>query len=347
MSFRLSAAALIAAPLVLPLPAAALQLSAAGEYNALIFGDLTATGGDTEGRLAIGGDAALISSYSVGQCTSGALCADPANVLAADATGTRADLLVAGDLSGDADFALVTGNAVIGGSKAAGVDITVAPGDPYAVYSGVGNVSSWLDFAAAETALKADSLSLAAMSSNGTVTDDGWAVTLTGTDPDVNVFTLDAAVWGRNALSRYIDVPAGAAVIINISGAAATLSGGTVFFGETGCFGASCADVVDGAARTITNFYEATTVTLSQLQFEGSLLAPLALLEAVGGQINGQAIAASASLSGGIEFHYRQELGEVLTTGASVVAVPAPGAGALLAAAAGALALRARRRAAG
>ncbi len=312
-----AASALLAASLLFPLNANAINGQG---FNAIIFGDLNASGGDTEGRLAVGGDMLLPSSYSVGDCSSGPIiCAEPGNSLPRSTDGSRIDLIVGGDITGNANWGMNSGSARIGGNIN-GVSITTASGSPNTIVSGLG-VNIPFDFDATKTNLIGDSASLSTLLDTvGTsVERTAWSLTLAGTDPDLNVFNIDAATWaGSTGFTRYIDVPEGSQVVINVSGETVDISGGQVNFGTAGCldpiFGIfpSCQNPIEAASNTIVNYYEATTINMNGFEHQGSMLAPTATLTISGGAINGQTVVASANTSNGFEFHYRNFGGSFL-----------------------------------
>lgn len=80
----------------------------ATNFNAVVFGDFTAAGGDTEGRLAVCGTATFSSGYSVGMPVAGLPLPTYTNA-------TIDILIVGGDLH-DGAFG-VNGNIVHGGTR--------------------------------------------------------------------------------------------------------------------------------------------------------------------------------------------------------------------------------------
>ena len=343
------AAGLLVAPLA---PAQAASLSEAGGFNALIFGDLGASGGDTEGRLAVGGDLTVQGSYSVGGCSSPDCERRFDGSSQPQSYGTRDDLVVGGALlnSGGATVSWnqPAGNVVVGGAIAPSVSITSAE-PTNTVSQNVGDVSGHFDFAAAQSGLIAASGALAGQAATGAIVqDDASYLALKGTDPDLNVFDVTAPQWNSTSYGklRIIDVPAGSRVLINVAGTAIDAMTGAVYFGAADCFSLNaCEAATDYAPNVMVNYYEALVLEMSQFEHQGSVLAPLAALVASGGAINGQSILAAATSDTGFEFHFRDDLGADFSdlAGASSV-VPLPAAAPLLAAALAALGLAARRR---
>lgn len=111
---------------------------------------------------------------------------------------------------------------------------------------------------------------------------------LIGTDPDLNVFTLDAAQL--NGITRIaIIVPAGATVLININSETVTIGPAEIHLAG-----------VD-AAHLLWNLPDADTIELKTDRLPGSLLAPDARLT-LAGEISGQvfvcAIAGEGTITG-------------------------------------------------
>ncbi len=304
-------------------------------FSALVFGDLNTQGGDTEGRLLVGGDMNVDGSYSVGTCTSGTeICEDSLYNLS-QSNGERHDLIVGGDLSGSASWAMENGNAYIGGDLDSGVSIDGVNGNQ--VYSGdpMENLDNVLDKAYEQVLNLTSDLTEISAGTTGTVTDNGYSLVLKGDDPYLNIFNVTAEQWGGSGKTRYIDVPQGSQVVINVDGETVDISGGTIYYGEEGCmpeeFGIPtapvCEDPLDYSPNTIVNYYEATTVNISAFDHEATMLAPMAELNASGGSVNGTSVVASANTSNGFEFHYRpDEEGEDGGNGDSSERVPEPNA---------------------
>ncbi len=259
-------------------------------FNAVIFGDLTASGGDSEGNLLVWGSATLPSGYSVGFPVVG----EPL-----PAAGPRDDaLIVGGDLV--IGYQGINGNIVYGGDYL-GVNRTwsgsalrhVAP----VTLDRAGNVPAdgsgrtAADLLAAVTEV---SSRVADMESNGTVTiaDDGCLV-LSGTDERRNVFSVTAEEWSGSQRDWIFDVPAGSKAIVNVAGDLVEIANGRMVLPE----GMSSVDV-------LVNYVDATMLTFSHFSHEGSVLAPFASGSFTGGSINGIAVfGGDVVTKGGFEFH--------------------------------------------
>ncbi|UPW18990.1 choice-of-anchor A family protein [Agarivorans sp. TSD2052] len=233
-------------------------LGLAGNYNTFIFNDFSGSS-DTEGRLAVGGNAHL-QNYSVG-----------------DKLGTSSDqvvLTVAGNLQ--ADYGRVYGAAEVGGSA----NVTQAHG--YADGGISENSHIAIDFAAEHTYLNGVSNQLSSLSSNGNVLQQWGGLYLSGDgQSQQQVFELD----GNDLLNAHTfevsNLADDAEIIFNISGGSAGLSN------------MSMASLLPSRDKVLFNFYEATELLLSGISVEGSILAPLANVQDPQGVINGTVIAAS------------------------------------------------------
>lgn len=140
-------------------------------------------------------------------------------------------------------------------------------------------VPSPIDFTGANGRLLAMSAALAGYPARGTVRIQFGGVTFTGTDPDLNVFSVSASSI-VNATNYTYSVPASSHVIVNVTGTSPIIR-------NAGFSGAS-------AANVLWNFPNATTLTMSSIGFPGSILAPSAVATLQNGQLTGTAVVASA-----------------------------------------------------
>jgi choice-of-anchor A domain-containing protein len=145
-----------------------------------------------------------------------------------------------------------------------------------------------VDFSAAGSEVKALSSSLAAYAASGTTTFQYGGLTLTGSDPGLNVFSVNGADLAA-ANSLIINAQPGSTVLVNVSGTVDQMQN----------FGFQ----INGTDRTnvLYNFRDASSLTLSGIGIEGSVLAPNAAVHFNNGQINGNLIA--GSLDGPGESH--------------------------------------------
>jgi|GEM_PF-2739608 len=236
-------------------------LGVATDFNVFSIGDFSGLNSDTEGRLAVGGNADLMN-YSVGLLASG------------EWTNS---LIVGGDL----DFTngqVNNGNGVVGGAAT----LTSVGGNP--ITDGVDPLP--VDFATAAGELEALSDLYASFAPNGSAAFTDSTLVFTGTDPEVNIFDVDGADL-ESASGFKFDVPAGSIVLVNVTGSDVTLTNKSM-------------NLDNGADDNLTlyNFNEAQTINLHALDFFGSLLAPDADVNFSNGVFNGTLVAASVNLYG-------------------------------------------------
>lgn len=259
-------------------------------FNAVVFGDLTVSGGDSEGAILVWGDATLPDGYTVGYYSGGG---EPTP----DVSDRDDGLIVGGNLVIGAQP--VNGNIVYGGTfqgPARWYDYALRHIEPVTIDS-LGNVPAdgsgrtAADLLAAVCEL---SQRVADMEANGAVTNaaDG-SLLLTGTDTRRNVFEVTAAQWSGSRRDWIFDVPAGSKIIVNVVGDFVDMDNGRMVLPE----GVSNVDV-------LVNYVDATGISLAQFSHSGSVLAPHASGTFTGGSIEGIAILGGSVVSkGGFEFH--------------------------------------------
>jgi choice-of-anchor A domain-containing protein len=269
-SHKLSFTALVA--ILATVSYAADPFAAMSYYDALIFGNVSASTGDIEGRAAIGGDLNTPGGYSVGDRAPD----DP----------TKYSLVVGGNLHAPGHWQVFNGNARYG----TGTQLpSMEPG--YTISQGPGD----LNFGAAYTTFRSISTYLGGLSDNGTQLYQFTTYTLTGTNAGLNVFNVNAADWAA-ASNRVIDAPTGSTVIVNIAGASAGMMNGMQALNN----------LHDGSTRQtriLFNFHQATTVNITNMAVTGSVLAPDALVTISGGGIDGQAVLGALNQINGGEIH--------------------------------------------
>lgn len=283
-----------------PFQAAALGLGMAENFNTFIFGNFVGSS-DTEGRLAVGGDATLLN-YSVG------------DKLAPDAY--QDTLIVGGDLT--ANYGRVYyGNALVGGTA------SIQQTSGYADNAVIEGATIPIDFAAEAAYLKSKAVDLAKLDANGSVKSEWGALSLSGDgQSNVQVFNLEGkALLNANGfdLSNIAD---DATVIFNVSGDIAGLTN------------MSLNALLPYRDKVLFNFYEASSLTLSGISVEGSVLAPFAEVENPQGVIQGTIVA--ASWDGAMQQNHVTFTGDLPDSG---VSVPVPESSTLLLLAAGMFAL--------
>ncbi len=158
-------------------------------------------------------------------------------------------------------------------------------------YRGTVTKSAPINFVSRFVELRNLSSQLAGMTAHGTTTVDSWGViTLSGTDPSLNVFNVNASSFaGIKTLA--INAPANSMAVINIRGTSATLTGFGISFTGGG---------ID--QRTVLfNFPDATSIDVRGIGILGTVLAPYARMTFNTGSWDGGIYA--VSLTGNAEGH--------------------------------------------
>lgn len=175
-------------------------------------------------------------------------------------------LVVGGDLT--KSYGNVTGTAWVGGN------VTKPQYDTYNSYSPA--PTSPINFAAAKTQLTTLSDSLAATTSTGSVSYNyGTNGYLSGTGSSVEYFTLSGADLSNINNWSFSNIASGATLILNVSGNSVNLTGGWSGF---------------SAYNVLFNFYDATSLTLNNIQFNASILAVDATLYGASGNVTGTVV---------------------------------------------------------
>ena len=267
------------------------------EFNALIFGNLNATGGDTDARLAVAGDATINGGYSVGTVVRG-------DALPIYTGGTRDMFIVGGDLF-DGRWG-VNGNVVHQGTRTGPVRVMpngnltrqVIP----VTFDADGNVpgdGSGVTFAELRDEMEVRSALLGAFAERGVVsvteTTGGSGVVgldLVGNDPELNIFHLTAARISLSSAAFNISVPAGSTTLVNVYGDPVAIHNVGMNLSGT------------NPRMVLFNLVDATSVETSGFAWLGSVLAPYADGDFTGGSIDGRAIfGGDVVTTGGFEFH--------------------------------------------
>ncbi|MCC5843566.1 MAG: choice-of-anchor A family protein [Verrucomicrobia bacterium] len=279
-------------------------------FNALIFGDFTPLGGDTEGRLAVAGNAIFPENgYSVGF----ALMGHPVPEHFGDGTDM---LIVGGDLT-DGVFG-VNGNIVVGGNRTGPVRWMVNGNllrhvNPIR-FDHEGNVPAsgeGLSFAEMKGFLQARSVYLGNRIPNGTVNQKSdWIWVLEGDDPDLNVFQVHEGAFRSQQLK--IRAPESSTVLVNFMAQEVEFRyGGVLLEGPD-------------KEKTVFNFPNAHRLKTAGFQIDASVLAPFADGIFSGGSIDGRAVLGGDVVSeAGFEFHNFYFKGEVCLDSHSLSNPPA------------------------
>ncbi len=229
------------------------DLGPAKDYNLFVIYDVNQPSSDTQGKVAVGRDAHF-ANYDIGDKL-------PPN---------SGDVLIVGrDLIFTSGH--VNGHVVYGNS-------TNLP-QPSVSINGTLRQDSPINFAAAKTYLENLSTNLSNYTVNGTVDFQYGGLTLTSTDPFLNVFKVNGSDLS-SANNVIINVPNSSVVLVNIDGTNVSWTGGLTVNGTS-------------ITNVLYNFYEAIQLTIQGIDIRGSLLAPFADINFVSGVINGQLICKS------------------------------------------------------
>ncbi len=248
-NLALGIAAIAATFSLLPIHAMALGLGTAGQFNTFIFEDFVGSASDTQGKLAVGGNATL-QSYDVGLTVG-----SPAK-----------DVLVVGNDLTYTDGE-VHGNAVVGGNatlKGATITGTLSKNQ--------GTLP--VDFATEEAYLKALAQDLSLIAPTGTTNAQWGGLQLVGDKTsklqvfDVNGSDLSSVTW-----MDIQGLASDATVVFNVSG---DVSG----FNNIGMW---ALDAIK--SKVLFNFYEATNVNIGSVAVLGSILAPMAQINTSAGAV--------------------------------------------------------------
>lgn len=249
-----------------------IDLGIAKDYNVFVFEDIDQPSADTEGKMAVGGDARL-ENYSVGD----KLPENSGNVLIVGHNITYLSgrvyhgNLVYGETTNFPDTLLAT------------VDGDIVQGKP-------------INFADAENYLLGLSKSLAQRKNNMEMVFQFQKVTLYGYDPILNIYNLDADTLNM-ATDFEINAPNGSVVLVNISNAdSAEFSGGFAVYGTD-------------KRNVLFNLYNVDKLIINHIDLTGSVLAPDTYVNFIDGVQNGQMIA--KSIEGAGQFNNELFLGNI------------------------------------
>jgi choice-of-anchor A domain-containing protein len=248
------ATAALAAAILSPIAARA---DTAKDYNLFVLGDMTVHSSDTEGRVAVKGNASL-NAYSVGSTAS---------------SGTT-NLVVGGNLV--AHGGSTKGSTIVGGTT------------DYQNWSTAGlqphGTALPVDFAAETTRLDWLTTYLAGLTPTGAAAIPyAGQYSLTGAVSGLNIFDISGATLANNNTFTINLTQPGSTILINVDGTADSFSNaGITINGGT-------------ASNVLWNFSNATTLSFSGINLLGSVLAPYADYQGGWGQLNGELIVKSFS----------------------------------------------------
>lgn len=280
----------------------------AHNFNALVFADFRAVSGDTDGRLAVQGNATMTSGYGVGTPAKGRPIAVSSNA--------TVDRLIVGEDLYDSNWG-VNGNIVVGGTRY-GPERWLTNGNVIrflrpVTFDSNGNVpadGSGTSFDSLHDDMLAVSAAIGALADRGVVQKDAslsYRADFVGNDPALNVFNVTAAEWSRSASSINITAPAGSTVVVNIHGSAVEIE--------------NCGMQLEGVdlEHVVYNYVDALSLRTTNFAHLGSVLAPKAAARFVAGSIDGRAVLAGpVNTTNGFEFHNFLFNGSVTYTSAPV-----------------------------
>ena len=300
--------AMIAA-LVLSVPAMAstAPFNVLSAYNVVALGD-TVLAGNISDSADITGRVAAANIVQLGTTFGSSLNADPYGSLA-----TYAVLATNGLGAGQSYNINGGGNVFAPGTNG---NINFNDGG-HRVTTG----SSGLDFSGLSTTLESQSSSLAGLAVTGTNAGTNYPgvnpsfYVLKGTSSTLNVFSIDASILALSNNPLDIITPAGSTTIINVTGPAAAVNDGGLYYNGNQVTGDSQA-----TSNILFNFPQALTVAINS-QFSSSVLAPYALLTG-NAQMDGTFIAAQVGQTG--EIHNVEFTGTLPTSSLASVVTPEP-----------------------
>jgi len=264
--------------------------SAANSQLASLGGNATATCGNGN---TLPGAAANYGVFVVGTGGFTAANSQMTGSLAAGGTINIANYAVASQVSGVSSSALNPANIVAGGALTANNgNLGNGQGTVYfengapslTSFTTAASVSSTpFDFSAAQSYYQSAATALGALTANGKTQICDGCINFVGTSTTLNVFTVAGSSL-KSASNINISAPAGSAVVINVTGNAATFQNGAVQ--ESGV----------SAANVLWNFPGTTAITLAgSMDPMGTILAPFSTLIGGYGAMTGQLVAGNVT----------------------------------------------------
>ena len=266
----------------------AINFGLANDYNVFVFGNMSLSNTDAEGRVAVGGNATL-SNYGVG-----------ASILPLPPANTDPSFVIGGDVDVSAG-SNASGNTVISPSSTV---INYTMGNP----NGALVTGTPIDFVEAERYLKCASAFWSALEANGSGAVVFNQLNLTGLSDTLNVFHFDSTnIYGTGLSLNQLNginiiAPIGSTILINVDGA-------NIQYGSYQIFRNGTAATRENARRILWNYPDALTWSNSTTAIYGSVLAPYAAAVTTFSQINGNII--FDSFTGNAESHDELFIGEL------------------------------------
>lgn len=236
-------------------------LGAAGRYGNFVADNFTSLSSTVEGRLAVGGNLNL-QNFSVGDKL------DPNKLH---------DVVVVGGNVIFPSGRIYYGNLLAGGSVTGVGDAVRFGMAPGAVIKG--NATMPVNFSAEREYLQELSANLSALPANGTVKMQWGGLELKGDcTSSLQVFNVNGADLGVAHTFAVSCVPSTATVVFNISGQSVSIKS----------MGMQSLTAIRD--KVLFNFPQATSLSMTSVGIEGSLLAPFAQVNQPAGRVDGQVI---------------------------------------------------------
>lgn len=224
--------------------------------NIFAFNDFTLTSGSVGGSVVAGHNISL-GNVSI-------------NTANKDAYGTAAN--------GDGGYSVIAGNNLTATSG------SINNGKTYV--GGTSSIPSYFSPAVTGTppaslstlasSLTSTSSSLSQVAATGSTAVQYGGLNITGSNKSVEVFNVSGSSLSSTTYFSLNNVASGATLIFNVSGTSDSLQGGSTSFGSN--------------YNVLFNFYEATSLTVSNSSVSGSILAPLATFSGGSGSISGNVV---------------------------------------------------------
>ncbi|QYK54666.1 MAG: choice-of-anchor A family protein [Fimbriimonadaceae bacterium] len=257
----------------------AVNLGVANDFNAFIFGNAIAQSGDSDGAVAVGGNWTTVNSYVFN-----AHSTTPNPTIG---SAINLGLYLGGNLNGGAN----NGATQINSGRNAYVAGTVS--NPAPLMNGDGTMFAGSAAVQASTftnqfaysSLQSSTLSGLAAGSVNISNPNNYSIQITNTG-GLNVYNINGSLLSGG---KTLDVVGGnglETIIFNVTGT--SVNWGTEYHGNKN--------------RTLWNFYQATTLNVTDRQLQGSVLAVGAAVNQ-GQNIEGTLIASSLNITNGAELH--------------------------------------------
>ncbi|HEX7763136.1 MAG TPA: choice-of-anchor A family protein, partial [Cellvibrio sp.] len=239
-------------------------LGAAGRYGNFAWDNFTSLSSTIEGRIAVGGNLSL-QNFSVGDKL------DPNKLH---------DVVTVGGNVTFPSGRIYYGNLMAGGSVAGVGDAVRFGMAPGAVIQG--NAAMPINFAGEREYLQELSTNLANLPTNGTVQMQWGGLELKGDcSSNSQIFNVNGADLGIAHTFAVSCIPAGATVVFNVSGQNVSIKS----------MGMQSLSALRD--KVLFNFPQATSLKMTSVGIEGSILAPFAQVDQPAGRIDGQVMVKS------------------------------------------------------